>query len=97
MSPLAWNVNPVQGNLSSPDQPVGGKGFGARVRESREALRDENGRRMTQSGLADAVGVTKNTVSEWERGRPPRELAKLSKLAEVLRVDTQWLLHGPGI
>jgi len=73
-------------------QPKESEGFGRRLREARERQRHKSGRRWSQDDLAEALGVAKNTVSEWERGRPPRDLAILPRIAEALGVDVSWLL-----
>lgn len=70
------------------------EGFGARVREARMRLRREDGRRWSQEDLADRVGVARTTVSEWERGRGPRDPKDIARLASVLGVGAEWLLHG---
>lgn len=70
------------------------EGFGGRVRFARNRKRFRDGRKWTQTDLAKNVGVSLNTVSEWERGRQPRDPAILSKLAQVLEVSVGWLLDG---
>ena len=39
---------------------------------------------LTQAELAEAVGVTQSTVSQWESGTAFPRADKLPKLAEVL-------------
>lgn len=49
---------------------------------------------LSQSDLAQAMGVTAQAVSQWEKqvgGTIPRP-SKLKQLAEVLGVSQQWLL-----
>jgi transcriptional regulator with XRE-family HTH domain len=41
--------------------------LGERIRSAREA------HGWTQDQLAEAVGVVKRTVGNWERGRPPKQ------------------------
>lgn len=67
--------------------------FGDRVREARQRIRTPSGGRLTQSDLAVAVGVERNTVSRWENsGVCPKDPQVIRKLATVLRVSMDWLL-----
>jgi transcriptional regulator with XRE-family HTH domain len=67
--------------------------FGDRVREARQRIRTQAGGRLTQSDLAVAVGVERNTVSRWENsGVCPKDPQVIRKLAAVLRVSMDWLL-----
>ena len=47
---------------------------------------------MSQIDLADALGVSRQSVSKWETGEANPEIAKLPQLAAVLGVSTDWLL-----
>jgi transcriptional regulator with XRE-family HTH domain len=67
--------------------------FGDRVREARQRIRTQAGGRLTQSDLAVAVGVERNTVSRWENsGVCPKDPQVIRRLASVLRVSMDWLL-----
>ena len=50
---------------------------------------------LTQEDLAREVGVTRGAVGNWELGRGVK-LGHILKLAEVLRVDFNWLATGRG-
>lgn len=64
------------------------------MRLSRERLR-AGGKRLTQAGLARAVGVERNTVSRWENGGMlPKDPAVIASLARVLEVTADWLISG---
>lgn len=77
--------------------PAAEQSFGDRVREARQRLRTEDGRRWTQGDLATAVGVERNTVSRWENGGVrPKDPDLLARLARTLRVSTDWLIGAPG-
>lgn len=52
-------------------------------------------RLMTQRELAEAVGVSWQTVSEWERGTQEPFVRHLRKLCQVLDVRPEALLGGP--
>lgn len=62
--------------------------IGKRIR----ALRKR--RRLTQSGLADLVGVTRHTVISWERGVTVPVLYTLKRLSDTLGVTLDWLMEG---
>lgn len=61
---------------------------GLRVRD----LRRERG--MTQSDLADAIGVSRSAVAQWESGRAGQATPHLRRVADVLGVSVDHLL-GP--
>ena len=54
------------------------------MKEKIRALRESKG--MTQTELAEALGVDQTTVSAWERGVPEPTLANLRRLADVLGI-----------
>lgn len=56
--------------------------------------RSERG--ITQSELAELLGVTAQSVSKWERGESLPDLIHLSELAGILRVSADVLLHKNG-
>ena len=49
---------------------------------------------MTQSTLAEKLGVTAQAVSKWERGQSFPDLSRLDDLAEILEVSVAYLLTG---
>ena len=55
-------------------------------------IRKEN--KMTQSEVAERLNVSFQAVSLWERGETTPELEKISELAELYGVSTDWLLMG---
>lgn len=55
-------------------------------------LRERAG--FTQAEVAEAVGVTQSTVSQWEGGKTYPNIAKLRKLAAVLGCSVDDLLSG---
>jgi transcriptional regulator with XRE-family HTH domain len=63
-----------------------GKLFGDRLKDARKA------KRMTLQEIADALGVSLNTVWRWEAGRqsPPDDQKKL--IANILDVSVSYLL-----
>ncbi len=64
------------------------EGVGARIK----LVRRDKG--MTQGDLAQAVGVSRSAVAQWETGRAGQLSANLSRIAGVLEVGVEYLLHG---
>jgi DNA-binding XRE family transcriptional regulator/desulfoferrodoxin (superoxide reductase-like protein) len=61
---------------------------GAAIRE----LREKNG--MTQSALADRIGVSAQAVSKWENGRGLPDIALIEPLAKALGISVVELISG---
>ena len=56
------------------------------------ALRKEKG--MTQLELAEQMGVTDKAVSKWERDLSCPDVSSLPKLAQILGVSVDALMHN---
>lgn len=52
---------------------------------------------MSQIDLADAMEVSRQSVSKWETGESNPEISKLPVLAKILNVTTDWLLSEEEI
>ncbi len=63
--------------------------IGARIAEARRA------RGWTQGELATQVGVSRSAVAQWETGRAGQVTANLARIAAVLDVGIEHLMHGP--
>lgn len=61
-----------------------------RIRRAREAAK------LTQSGLAERVGVQPMQVSRWERGEAEPRSSNLEDIAIACGCDAGWLLTGLG-
>lgn len=59
-----------------------------RLTEAREA------RGMTQSALAEVLGKSGSTISNWERGEQAPEPASLETLSKALRLPARYFLKG---
>lgn len=51
---------------------------------------------ITQAELAKRLGVTPQTVSQYERGIKNPKIETLRKFADALGVSTSWLIYGEG-
>ncbi len=56
------------------------------------ALRRERG--LSQAALATATGVSRSAVAQWETDRAGQVSGNLSRIAQVLDVSVEVLLHG---
>src|SRR6201998_1449592 len=62
--------------------------IGTRIREARE----EAG--WTQDQLAEAVGVSRRCVAQWETGRAGQVTTNLTRVAAALGVGVEHLMYG---
>ena len=49
---------------------------------------------MSQSALAEATGVSRSAVAQWETDRAGQISGNLSRIARALNVSVEVLLHG---
>jgi transcriptional regulator with XRE-family HTH domain len=64
--------------------------LGGMIREARE------GRKLTQEGLGDLIGMTQQAVCGWERNRARPAVKTLADLAEALDLDLGDLVRAAG-
>ena len=62
------------------------------INENLKQLRQISG--MTQAAVADAISVTRQTVSSYESGRTQPDLETLKRLAEVYGAGLHDVLYG---
>ena len=62
--------------------------IGERIRLARQA------RGLTQEQLAEAVGVTRSAVAQWETGRAGQITGNLTRIASVLGAGVEHLMFG---
>ncbi|MBN8891086.1 MAG: hypothetical protein BGP12_08460 [Rhodospirillales bacterium 70-18] len=74
--------------MDKTDQDPGDGLVGGRIREARRA------RGMTQDALAQAVGVSRSAVAQWETGRAGQLRGNLARIAAVLGVSASHLMEG---
>ena len=70
--------------------------LGAQILEVKILLIEQKRKekRITQAGLAKALGVTQRAVSQWEKGLNFPDTRILIKLSEVLECTVDELLKG---
>lgn len=66
------------------------KTMGDRIRYARKA------KGFTQKALADVLGISRVSVTQWESNDTKPELKRLSRLADLLGGDVEWYLGGKG-
>src|ERR1700684_323487 len=59
-----------------------------RIRTARED------RGWTQDQLANAVGVSRSAVAQWETGRAGQVTTNLTRIAEVLEIGVEYIMYG---
>ncbi|HLI12743.1 MAG TPA: S24 family peptidase [Alphaproteobacteria bacterium] len=74
----------------SPAPPALAQARGARIRAVREL------RRLTQAQIAAKLGVSAQSVSQWETGETTPALENLNDLSSLLGARLQWLVDGSG-
>jgi transcriptional regulator with XRE-family HTH domain len=57
-----------------------------------KAGRRERG--LTQEDLAERVGVSRSAVAQWETGRTGQITGNLSRIAEALDLNVEYLMYG---
>jgi transcriptional regulator with XRE-family HTH domain len=62
--------------------------IGTRIRK----IRRERG--WTQDQLANAVGVSRSAVAQWETGRAGQVTGNLTRIAATLEVGVEFLMYG---
>ena len=73
---------------SADRRPAAPTGVGPRIREARHE------RGWTQDDLAQAVGVSRSAVAQWETDRTGQIRDNLGRIAHALGISVEHLLHG---
>ncbi|HFE31889.1 MAG TPA: XRE family transcriptional regulator [Gammaproteobacteria bacterium] len=77
-------------NNNSTNRGIAFDGFGKRLKEARKL----SGK--TQDDLAPNIGVTKNTLSRYEREDIEPTATVIALISVVLGISADWLLTGEG-
>ena len=70
---------------------------GSRIRQLRQAMRTEEGKRITQPVVADAVGVTPRAYQEWEAGRGDIKPENAKALADYFGTTQEYIEYGDRV
>jgi transcriptional regulator with XRE-family HTH domain len=65
--------------------------IGERIKEARTALK------LSQEGLGKRLGVTREAVSQWERGDAQPTPGRVVEIALALNCSHYWLVTGKGL
>ena len=65
-------------------------GIGKRVGQNIRVARTEAG--LTQTELAERLGIHQESVSRWERGTVTPSVSQVFRIAEALGIDAAWLM-----
>ena len=64
---------------------------GNRIKQLREAAG------MTQAELAEKMAVTRQTISNWERGRTYPDIVSVIRMSDLYGISLDALLKGDGV
>ena len=53
-------------------------------------------RKRSQRWLAEEIGVNQSSVTQWETGKTDPTTENLSRIAQVLDINFEWLAKGTG-
>lgn len=67
-----------------------------RLRQVREALRKENGRKLSQSDFAEATHVSRDTIANYELGRVEPTNIFIDYVCDKYNINEEWLRTGEG-
>lgn len=71
------------------------KDFAKRLLQARLDAGARRGKMLTQTEIADKLGVSQVTVGRWESGETEPDLATIAKLAKLFHQDPGDLAFGP--
>ena len=67
-----------------------------RIREIRESLTDENGKKLSQIKFAEKLGVSVSSAQKWEIGASVPNSATIKLICDKFGVNETWLRFGEG-
>ncbi len=68
--------------------------IGENLRDLRDRKSEDQGKKITQTAVADALGVEKNTVYKWEHDLVQLSADQIVRLADFYGVSTDKLIRG---
>lgn len=67
-----------------------------RIREIRESMKDEHGKKLTQEQFAKKIGVSVSTAQKWEIGASKPTSTAIQQIADKCGASELWLRTGIG-
>jgi transcriptional regulator with XRE-family HTH domain len=67
-----------------------------RIKEIRESMKDNNGRKLSQAKFAERLGVSISSVQKWEIGAAVPNSSAINLICEKCGVNETWLRTGAG-
>ena len=67
-----------------------------RIRELRESLTDEKGKKYSQTKFAEIMNVTRDVISNYEMGRVEPSPVFIDLLCTKFGINEDWLRTGSG-
>jgi len=61
------------------------------------AMRRAKAKGVTQTEIAQKIGIKQPTLANWLAGRKEPSLAMIDRVSVALDITTIWLLHGEGV
>jgi transcriptional regulator with XRE-family HTH domain len=78
-------------------KPDARKQLANRIKQARLDASARSGRQITQTEIAEKLGVTQATIGRWESGAVEPDLAMIRLLAEYLGTDPRDVAFGPVV
>lgn len=72
-------------------------GVGQRMFQAWKSFEGERGSRVTQGELADLVGESQPTLSDWFAGKREPSLRQVLTFCRVVRASPGWISYNEGV
>lgn len=67
-----------------------------RIKEVRESLKNDNGKKYTQTQFAETLHVTRDMIASYESGKVEPTALFISSLCSTFNINEDWLRTGIG-